>query len=668
MAEPTFDEIKDQFQFTGFSDEQQDVILGQLEQVWETEAGRDMLQDGLNNNGLHYYNINDQSVIANVAPTIGRTPDQVPGIGNFALPSQGAVYLNAYDALDANGNVQTYSGLHPNLDGQQADGKDPIESLDTNGEAFTVPPVYTMIHETNHAARNIPDIPRTRPAGVHYDPTMPTSTSVEASQAYYGANEVDTHEILEQMGVDQLRGSYAGTDQGEVNLMATSPYINRTAPNWNSGDDLGLDQEHDVAVTINNDYVKNGAGQFIPDSAGNLQVIDGNIDMTQHADVRAVVADGDGAATMRMGNLSDTVHAFDGNDTVHTGGGEDRIFLGAGDDTAHAGWGANTIDGGDANLDPASDHRSDMTTDWGFDTVDYTTLPTGFAAPDALHVDTSFDGVGRDGVHITLEGADISVNKGQENSVRVGEDVDALHNIDAVTGTNRDDLAEVTALSGDRVLDGAGGTDTLRIDTLPDSEAVTHNPGPVTFNGVTYDGVVTDGTNNTYYTGFENIVPIGAEQAAADTQLDAPIIPPIDASLDGAPTETLQMEEAVRILHEEGAEAVEMERAAGIEDGPVSHLINTPAGVSVMEELVANGEGGVEVDTAALEGGAYARVSSILRSSMERIEELDKVEEVEDRNAEYLEQAMEADAVVHHMPLSEQVQSAENEMDYDYAL
>jgi len=652
---PPFEDVKDQFQFTGFDDAQREVILGQLEQAWNTDSGQTMLQDGLDNNGLHYLNVNDQSVISSVAAKAGMSVGDVPAAGNFAIPSQGEVYLNGYDALDANGKVQAYSGLDPSLDGQLATADTPIRSLDTDGEVFSVPPVYTMLHETNHAARNVPDIPRTRPNGIEYDQTMSNTNSTEAAQAYYGANEVDTQKILAEMGLDQHRGAYSGT---------------AALKDVDIGADYGLDRDHAVGVTT----------------------FDG-IDMTGHSPVDTVVVGATAAEVKalapgfsdaesvqfvsneyKLGDANDTVHTFDGADNVYTGGGDDRVFLGEGKDIAHAGWGNNTIDGGDANLDPASDHKSNTTTDWGIDSVDYTTLKTGFAAPDALSVDSSFDGVARDGVLITIDADEISVNKGQQYAPAPGEDIDKLHNIDAVKGSSRDDLAEVSELSGDQALDGAGGTDTLVINTLPDGSTATDVAGPVTFNGTGYDGYVSDGADKLYYKSIENLVieqPEAAAPVGGDVDVNdaAPVIPPIDASLDGAPSpHILPMENAVRILHEEGAEAVELERASGIENGPISTLINTPAGVSVMETLVAHGDRSIEVDPADLEGDAHSRVSSVLRGSMERIQEIGKVDEFEARNAEHLEQSAEVDTAEHHTAAPQPTQVVEAELEYEYGL
>lgn len=318
---PPFEDVKDQFQFTGFDDNQREVILGQLEQVWGTDSGRAMLQDGLNNNGLHFLNINDQNVIQTYANSRGITPDKVSN-GNFARPDLGNVYLNGYDALDAKGDIQTYTGLHPSMDGQQATADTPIRSLDTNGEVFSVPPVYTLIHETNHAARGVPDIPGVRPNGIQYDQTMSNSNSEEAAKAYYGANEVDTQKILSDMGIDQHRGAYSGTAAlDDVNL----------------GADYGLGRDHNVGVTVFDGI----------DMTGHLPV-DSVVVGATAAEVKLAAADQGVIFTdtqslqfvsneYKLGNANDTVHAFDGNDTVHTGGGDDRVFLGLGNDVAHAG-------------------------------------------------------------------------------------------------------------------------------------------------------------------------------------------------------------------------------------------------------------------------------------------------------------------------------------------
>ena len=543
-----FDAVRDQIKFKGFTGAQRDEILDQYEEAYNAPGGtkaREMIDAGLAlPDGLTVYNSNSQGVIvdyseAAIADAVADYELANPGIkvsqadidkleldtfneslsGDFSpSTAQGHVFISAYPSIpdQSTGIVETYNYPGAVRDGQSAVASPPFRSVDHNGVMFDVPPIQTLIHETNHAVTGDIDL---APDGTTLETNLANGqyytidTTGNAADDYRGPNETATQEMLKEMGYTQLRGAYVG--------------------NWNTtnnvGDDYGLGRQHDVGITS------------------------GDIDMTTHAPVNAVVIGVAGQAnTFKLGDGNDTVHAFDGTDTVHTGAGDDHVFLGLGDDTAHAGWGANTIDGGDANLDPKSDHRSDNVTDWGFDTVNYTTLPAGFASPDALQADAVFDGTARDGVLITISGDDVSVNKGQENSVRLGEDVDQLHNIDAITGSTRDDLTEVNALSGDRAIDGAGGTDTLRIDGLAEGVEVTNTVGPVTFNGVTYDGVISDGTNNLYYTDYENIIVEQPEVAGAvmDANDFPPVIPPVDASLDGAPTgsRTISLEDAIGML------------------------------------------------------------------------------------------------------------------------
>ena len=55
---PDFKDIKDQIQFSGFSEPQQISILKDLERVYETDAGKAMIDNGLAGEGLHYLNTN----------------------------------------------------------------------------------------------------------------------------------------------------------------------------------------------------------------------------------------------------------------------------------------------------------------------------------------------------------------------------------------------------------------------------------------------------------------------------------------------------------------------------------------------------------------------------------------------------------------------------------
>jgi len=85
-----------------------------------------------------------------------------------------------------------------------------------------------------------------------------------------------------------------------------------------------------------------------------------------------------------------------------------------------------------------------------------------------------------------------------------------------------------------------------------------------------------------------------------------------------------------------------------------------------METLVQNGETSIEVDAAEMTGDAHSRVSSVLRGSLERVHEIDKVAEAESRHAEHLEEELSAKAEI-TLPQTT-VPVGEAEMEYDYSL
>jgi len=629
---PEFDDIKDQIQFSGFTEAQEETILNDLERVYGTESGQAMMDAGLAGEGLHYLNTNSQAVLQEFATATQEDPrfqnstaSDLHG-GNFAVTdsahprtlSGGRVYVNAYDSIDpATGDPEVYTD--PTFAGKSsvAADADPIYSLDHDGEVFEIDPFYILVHETNHTARDERDITGNNPAaGEYYTPSMIGGTRDSVIDAYEGINESNTQVIMEELGIDQLRGSYLGTS------------LEGRAP----GEDYGLGRDHDVAITTN---------QFV--------------DMTNHTPVDGVVLDGITQDTLnrfnapgrtdlldqefRVGNGNDTVHAFDGDDIVRTGGGDDRIFLGSGNDVAHAGWGMNTIDGGDANLDPTSDHKSDTTMDWGFDRVDYTTLDAGFAPADGL----SADGTARDGVLMTIDADTISVNKGQHFSPMIRDDVDQLHNIDTVRGTARDDLTQVNGLSGERMVDGGDGVDTLRVP-----EDVTNNTTAGTFNGQAYDGYLeaADGAK-LYYTNYENIdvatSPTTEQEALNETE---------------GPTQTIPMEEALKLLRDEGT-------SLEADAGPTGDALRTPGARAIMQTLVENDQTELEVSTEAMNGTAGDQVAEVLRAATNAVEERGLTEQAE----ETYEHMVEAHEAVHeHQAETEQSRVNDEQVSYDMAM
>ncbi len=624
-----FGDVRDDFEFTGFTDTQEQAILGQLEQAWGTESGQEMLQAGLDGNGLHYLNVNSQAVIEAVAPTMACdnsgtpcTVQQVPGVGNFALPNKGEVYLNGYDAIDsATGKVEVYTNA--GLKGQTAAADHAIQSLDHDGVGFSVPPVYTLIHETNHAAVNESDINgNTQSSGEYYSPSLAGGTRESAIDAYEGKNEDSTQEILSEMGYTQFRGSYLATNQGEVHYTPTSPNVVNSAPSWSAGDDLGLGQKHDVAVTMMQDIQVDATGKPVLDAAGNWVVIDGDINMTKHASVSAVVVDTNGAGSIRTGNLSDTAHGMGGDDNMNLGGGNDRGYGGLGDDSFTAARGMDYYDGGEANLDPASNHQSDNTTNWGIDSIDYRALDIGGGAAGMLSVEHSFDGTARDGIKLIIEGRDGTVLKGSELGSSQ-EQADYYHNIDIIHGTNRDDLAEVKSLDGLMYIDGSSGNDTLNISNFPQG-TVTHVPGAGTFNGQAFEGYVQVGSAHLFYNDYENIIlpPVNAPKLTPEVSAPLPVK---SAPLPDKST-SLTIPEAARALQAD-IPIVETtllaKQAAGTlsaQESAVLDVVHSPAPGALLETLQAGGVEGIDVADRDM-GTPYARVHATLSAGYESLKQ-----------------------------------------------
>lgn len=648
-----FDDVKGQIKFSGFTDPQKESILNDLERVYGTESGREVIDKGLNGDGLHYLNSNSQAVLTEYSRATFEDPrfrnstvDSAHG-GNFALTgsafprtlSPGRVYINEYDSIDSStGLPEIYTDPRLSAASSRVADADPVNSVDHNGKTFEIDPFYILVHETNHAAADERDIEgNNRSGGQYFTPGILDGTKQSVIDAYEGLNESNTQEIMKELNYNQLRGSYLGTDQGEFHYIRsrvntsnslddpTTPYFEETPNNWSVGDDLGLAREHDVGLTISNDYQKNAAGFPSRDPVtGDLLVIDGNLNMTSHVPVRAVVVDNDGPSTLALGDLADTVHAFDGNDVISTGDGDDRAFGGHGDDKIEAGWGSKILDGGDANLDPSSDHLSDQKTDWGVDTVDYTNLNVGLTNS----LKYAYDGVSPPGVEISIKGDDVTVNKGRAHVFDKQDDVDQLNNIDIVKATDRADITKVEDLSSDMLIDGSGGLDTLRIDTLPEGTEVTNVPGGGMFHGQPYDGYIQIGTNKLYYNDYENF-----ELPKAEAEVSAPEAALKDAAGATSEISEMPMEEAITILRDESDEALRLGPETDQPDA-IAPMLNSSAGASVMQTLIDNAQSSIPVSLQAMAGNAYQRVEEILKGSVDRLNEIDKVHEAEMRYEE----------------------------------
>lgn len=611
-----FDAIKDQIQFSGFTDEQEATILSQLERAYETESGRAMIDDGLANHGLHYNNANSSAVIdALVAEgqAAGR-PETASAYlnGDFAIPRNygipgrdGQLFLSSYDSIDpATGQPEIYN--YPGLpqDGQAAVGTDPILSLDQEGDVIELDPTYILIHETNHSARDVRDIIDDGADGFGNDLqngkyySGPYITDPTQTPDYMGVNETDTQVIMREMGYTDLRGSYIGT------------FLDGRG----AGEEFGMSREFDTTLTTG-----------------------GNIDMRAHAPQDALVVNTDRGGNMFLGDGDDVGHGLGGNDGFVMGGGNDIGFGGLGNDVFVAGRGLDVIDGGEADVSPGATNReSDSVTDWGFDAVSYQQLDIGGGPAGILEANLSFDGTARDGIFIEIDGRDGQVLKGSEAGATV-EQADSLRNIDAVVGTRRDDLAEVASLDGDILLDGSDGTDTLRLDSM-DPDTLTQVPGAGTFNGQPYQGFFTDGTSNLYYNNYENFVlPEVETSAIADSDASASGIttPGADAVLPDTEAAPSTLEASVTLPHivsqlDEDHHEIHSHIAASAEDATLTledaHLGKMMSQTGTAEMFRVLDEAGIESLTlpehdagsamertrAALEAGARAMVENDL--------------------------------------------------------
>lgn len=618
---PDFDTVRDRIEFSGFTEEQQESILADFERIYEgSETGRALIDEGLAGEGLHVLNTNSQAVLEEFAAATQEDPrfqnssvGELHG-GNFAVTasahprtlSGGRIHVNAYDAIDPDtGEPEVYT--NPELIGRSplAADADPIYSLDQDGTVFEVDPFYILTHELGHAAGDDRDIVGNDPrAGEYYTPALLDGTPEGTIRAYRGLNEANTQIIMEELGVEQLRGSYLGTS-----LTGREP-----------GEEFGLGRDHDVSVTSNRVFDATGHAPVdvvVTDSI-TQEVLDkfGVPDRTSLRD-----------QVFRMGAGDDTVHAFDGDDGILPGAGDDRVYMGEGNDLVLGGRGNDVYDGGDANLDPESDHSSDASRDWGFDAVDYSRLDAGFAPPQLA------DGTVVEGVVISVSADEITVDKGQAAAPMPGSEVDRLNNIDAVVGTGRDDHVEVSAIADGSVFVGGGGNDTLRIDTMPEGEVV-NLPGAGEFNGVPYDGRIVHDGKTLHYSGFETIELPGLEPTIEppdrqntprlDPLPDAEVTPVDATDTSSSPT---PFEDAVRILRDESDRA--LEEVPPELDSLLEPALASSYGQATIRTLAENGAPDLDLDPVAMEGDEASRVTEVLRATTAKLDEMGKLPEAE---------------------------------------
>jgi Ca2+-binding RTX toxin-like protein len=218
-----------------------------------------------------------------------------------------------------------------------------------------------------------------------------------------------------------------------------------------------------------------------------VRIDDSNGSVT--ADIRTVIAGGDGNDTLSGGSSSELLLGGDGNDSIDGNGGNDAAFLGAGDDRFiwDPGDGSDSIEGQDGN---------DTMVFNGAAAAEQVTLTangnhlTFFRNPGNITMDThgvenvDFNALGgADQVTVNdLTGTDVtSVDVDLANTLG-GTTGDAAADRVIVNGTNRNDTVNVAGDAGGvkasglaatvEVLHSEAANDRLEINTLAGSDTV----------------------------------------------------------------------------------------------------------------------------------------------------------------------------------------------------
>ena len=164
-----------------------------------------------------------------------------------------------------------------------------------------------------------------------------------------------------------------------------------------------------------------------------------------------------------------TINGLAGNDTLLGQGGNDVLNGGDGNDTLDGGLGNDTLDGGKGNDTASFNHLSNA----------------------------------------------VTVNLVKDTAT--GQGSDTLKNIQNVTGSNSNDT--ITGNSGDNIIDGGLGTDTVRFDGIAFAVTVDLNKGKASGQGhdtlLNIENVVGSNLNDTFIDGAGNNVIDGG--AGIDT-------------------------------------------------------------------------------------------------------------------------------------------------------
>jgi Ca2+-binding RTX toxin-like protein len=257
---------------------------------------------------------------------------------------------------------------------------------------------------------------------------------------------------------------------------------------WNYGPETGAQywQGYDTGAAVNNFYANWSAGQpqnnteywavlypdgtwhDWPDSATQRYVIEWEA---------GLMADDNAIDTINGGIGNDIIYGYGGNDILNGDADNDIIFGGAGNDTITGGTGADALYGGAGDDNINGDAGNDLIEgDAGNDTLN------GGADTDTL---TYINATSAITVSLAITTAQVTGGAG----------TDTISNFENLIGSVFNDTIEGT--SGNNVLDGAAGIDTL---------SYANAASAVTVNLATTTGQNTVGSGTDTITNFENLI------------------------------------------------------------------------------------------------------------------------------------------------------------------
>lgn len=223
-----------------------------------------------------------------------------------------------------------------------------------------------------------------------------------------------------------------------------------------------------------------------------------------------------------LGSGDDTVTGNTGNENVDAGAGDDTMFGGAGNDTLIGGDGADDIWGGtgDDDLTGGADEDTFYFEDnWGTDVVQGSGTTTTGIDNDTLDF-SNLTG----SVNVNFTGSEDGGASDGVNSV-------SFDNIEAIRGSNQDDVIDASADGSGLSLEGGGGADTIDGGSGDDvigggtgADTIDGGAGADQIDGGTGDDIITAGGGDTIIGGDgDDIIYIDP------SQLDTNII-----TIDGA--------------------------------------------------------------------------------------------------------------------------------------